>query len=110
MFTTAHTKSTFANSQCEKGFKDKAGTVFHSQHTPLKIWFLLAMYLYFILSSGCSIVREASFDVVLIPFPRCYRFIRIIIEKLLLSSLSSSTTKLNGPATKSDEFYIKKGL
>jgi transposase-like protein len=89
--------------QCERWFNDKTGTVFHYSHTPLKIWFL-AMYLYFILWPGCSI-REVSFEVV-VPYPRCYRFIRTVMEKLL-SSLPS--TKLDGPA-EGDEFYIKAGL
>ncbi|MGE5633943.1 MAG: hypothetical protein ACM3VV_01800, partial [Deltaproteobacteria bacterium] len=62
------------------------------------------MYLYFILWPGCSI-REVSFEVV-VPYPRCYRFIRTVMEKLL-SSLPS--TKLDGPA-EGDEFYIKAGL
>jgi hypothetical protein len=76
--------------------------VFHYSHTPLKKWFL-AIYLYFILWPGCSI-REISSEVV-VPYPRCYGFIRTVMEKL--SSLSS--TKLDGPA-ECDEFYIKAGL
>jgi hypothetical protein len=68
----------------------------------LKKWFL-ASYLYFILWSGCSI-REISLEIA-VPYPRCYRFIRTVMEKL--SSLSS--TKLDAPA-ECDEFYIKAGL
>ena len=71
----------------------------------MKIWFL-AIYLYFILRPGCSI-REVSLEVV-IPFPRCYRFIRTVMEKLSSSSLSSSA-KLGGNV-EGDEFYIKAGL
>ena len=88
--------------QCERWFNDKTGTVFHYSHTPLKIWFL-AMYLYFVLWPGCSI-REVSLEIV-VPYPRCYRFIRTVMEKLS----SSSPTKLNGLA-EGDEFYIKAGL
>ncbi len=90
--------------QCERWFNDKTGTVFHYSHTPLKKWFL-AIYLCFILWPGCSI-REISSEVVL-PYPRCYRFIRTVMEKLSSSSLS--TTKLDGIA-ECDEFYIKAGL
>ena len=60
------------------------------------------MYLYFVLWPGCSI-REVSLEVV-IPFPRCYRFIRTVMEKI-----SSSSNKLNGNI-EVDEFYIKAGL
>jgi transposase-like protein len=91
--------------QCERWFNDKTGTIFHYLHTPLKIWFL-AMYLYFVLWPGCSI-REVSFEVV-VPFPRCYRFIRTVMEKISL--LLSSSNKLDGNAVESDEFYIKAGL
>jgi hypothetical protein len=71
----------------------------------LKKWFL-AIYLYFILWPGCSI-REISSEVA-VPYPRCYGFIRTVMEKL--SSLSLlSTTKLDGEV-ESDEFYIKAGL
>ena len=94
--------------QCERWFNDKTGTVFHYSHTPLKVWFLV-LYLYFILWPGCSI-REVSFEVV-VPYPRCYRFIRTVMEKLLLSSLSSSSpTKLGSLAVEGDEFYIKAGM
>jgi transposase-like protein len=72
----------------------------------LKKWFL-AIYLYFILWPGCSI-REISSDVV-IPYPRCYRFIRTVMEKLSSSSILFTTTKLDG-ITECDEFYIKAGL
>ena len=89
--------------QCESWFNDKTGTVFHYSHTPLKIWFL-AIYLYFILWPGCSI-REISFEVV-VPYPKCYRFIRTVMQKL---SSSSSSIKLDGIA-ECDEFYIKAGL
>jgi hypothetical protein len=71
----------------------------------LKKWFL-AIYLYFILWPGCSI-REISLEVV-VPYPRCYGFIRTVMEKLSSSSLLS-TTKLDGPA-ECDELYIKAGL
>jgi hypothetical protein len=64
------------------------------------------MYLlYFVLWPGCSI-REISLEIV-VPYPRCYRFIRTVMEKI--SSSSSSYTKLNGKV-ESDEFYIKAGL
>jgi transposase-like protein len=88
--------------QCKRWFNDKTGFVFHYSHTPLKKWFL-AIYLYFILWPGCSI-REISSEVV-IPYPRCYGFIRTVMEKL--PSLSS--TKLDG-ITECDEFCIKAGL
>lgn len=87
---------------CERWFNDKTGTIFHYSHTPLKKWFL-AIYLYFILWPGCS-TREISLELV-VPYPRCYRFIRTVMEKLSLFS----TTKLDG-ITECDEFYIKAGL
>jgi hypothetical protein len=71
----------------------------------LRIWFL-AIYLYFILWPGCSI-REISSEVV-VPYPRCYRFIRTVMERVF-SSLSLSSTKLDGLA-ECDEFCIKAGL
>lgn len=92
--------------QCERWFNDKTSTVFHYSHTPLKVWFL-AMYLYFVLWPGCSI-REISLEVV-VPYPRCYRFIRTIMEKISSSLSSSSSTKLGGNV-EGDEFYIKAGL
>jgi transposase-like protein len=61
------------------------------------------MYLYFVLWPGCSI-REISLEVV-VPYPRCYRFIRTVMEKLS----SSSSAKL-GDNVEGDEFYIKAGL
>jgi len=88
--------------QCKRGFNDKTSTVFHYSHTPLKVWFLV-MYLYFVLWPGCSI-REISLEVV-VPYPRCYRFIRTVMEKLS----SSSSAKL-GDNVEGDEFYIKAGL
>jgi hypothetical protein len=48
--------------------------------------------------------REISLESV-IPYPRCYRFIRTVKEKLSLLS----TTKHDG-ITEVDEFYIKAGL
>ena len=63
------------------------------------------MYLYFVLWPGCSI-REISLELV-VPYPRCYRFIRTVMEKLSSSSLS--TTKLDD-IIEVDEFYIKAGL
>jgi len=68
----------------------------------LKIWFL-ALYLYFVLWPGCSI-REISFEIV-VSYPRCYRFIRTVMEKISLSS----SAKLDG-LTEGDEFYIKAGM
>jgi hypothetical protein len=49
---------------------------------------------------------EISSEVV-VPYPRCYGFIRTVMENL--RSTSSSPTKLDGPA-ECDEFYIKAGL
>ena len=72
----------------------------------MKIWFL-ALYLYFVLWPGCSI-REISFEIV-VPYPRCYRFIRTVMEKISSSLLSFDSTKLDGLA-EGDEFYIKAGL
>lgn len=89
--------------QCERWFNDKTGTTFHYSHTSLKKWFL-AIYLYFILWPGCS-TREISLELV-VPYSRCYRFIRTVMEKL---SSSLSSTKLDG-ITECDEFYIKAGL
>jgi hypothetical protein len=63
------------------------------------------MYLYFILWPVCSI-REVSLEVV-VSFPRCYRFIRTVMEKLSSSSLSSAKIGCN---VEGDEFYIKAGL
>ena len=62
----------------------------------------MAIYLYFVLWPGCSI-REVSRELV-VPFPRCYRFIRTVMEKI-----SSSSNKLHGNI-EVDEFYIKAGL
>ena len=87
---------------CERWFNDKTGTTFHYSHTPLKKWFL-AIYLYFVLWPGCSI-KEISLELV-VPYPRCYRFIRTVMEKL--SSISA--TKLDD-IIEVDEFYIKAGL
>jgi hypothetical protein len=39
-------------------------------------------------------MREISFEIV-VPYPRCYRFIRTVMEKIS-SSLASSSTKLDG--------------
>ena len=61
------------------------------------------MYLYFVLWPGCSI-REVSLEIV-VPYPRCYRFIRTVMEKIS----SSSSNKLDGNI-EGDEFYIKAGL
>jgi transposase-like protein len=93
---------------CERWFNDKTGTTFHYSHTPLRKWFL-AIYLYFILWPRCSI-KEISSEVV-VPYPRCYGFIRTVMENLTSSSsiLSATTTKLDGEV-ESDEFYIKAGL
>jgi hypothetical protein len=56
---------------------------------------------------GCStIIRDISLEVV-VPYPRCYIFIRTVMEKI--SSFSSSYAKLNGKV-EGDEFYIKAGL
>ncbi len=60
-----------------------------------------------VLWPGCSI-REVSLEVV-VPFPRCYRFIRTVMEKISSSLLSFDSTKLDGLA-EGDEFYIKAGL
>ena len=69
----------------------------------MKVWFLV-MYLYFVLWPGCSI-REISLEVV-VPYPRFYKFIRTVMEKI---SSSSSYAKLDGKV-EGDEFYIKAGL
>ena len=90
--------------QCKRWFNDKTDTTIHYSHTPLKKWFL-ALYLFFVLWPGCSI-RETSSEVE-VPYPRCYRFIRTVMEKL--SSSSISATKLEGEI-ESDELYIKAGL
>jgi hypothetical protein len=109
--TVPITKNTFANT-VKDGSMIKQILCF-TIHTPLKKWFL-ALYLYFVLWPGCS-VREISLEVA-VPYPRCYGFIRTVMEKLSSSSLLS-TTKLDGPtatitavAVESDEFYIKAGL
>src|SRR5215204_843858 len=70
----SYQKSIFVSNVKEKRIhNDKTGTIFHYSHTPLKIWFL-AMYLYFVLWPGCSIrEREISFEIVVVPYPRCYR-------------------------------------
>ena len=102
MVFTDRTKSIFVSKQCKRGFNDKTSTVFHYSHTPLKVWFLV-MYLYFVLWPSCSI-REISLEVV-VPYPRCYRFIRTVMEKIS----SSSYAKLDGKV-EDDEFYIKAGL
>ena len=63
------------------------------------------MYLYFVLWPGCSI-REISLEVV-VPYPRYYRFIRTVMEKI---SSSSFYAKLVDGKIEGDEFYIKAGL
>jgi hypothetical protein len=65
----------------------------------------LAMYLYFVLWPGCS-VREVSVKSV-VPYNKCYRFIRTVMEKI--STSLPSSTKLDGKV-ETDEFYIKAGL
>ena len=87
---------------CKRSFNDKTGTVFHYSHTPLKVWFWQCIYLYFVLWPGCSI-RELSLEVV-VPYPRCYRFIRTV-----MATISSSYAKLDGKV-EDDEFDIKAGL
>ena len=89
---------------CRKSFNDKTGTVFHYSHSPLRIWFLV-LYLCFSIWPGCSI-REISLEGS-IPYPKCYRFIRTVMEKL--ASLSNTNVKLKD-TVESDEFYIKAGL
>jgi hypothetical protein len=101
--TVPITKSTFVNSVKEDSTTRQV--LYFTIHTPLKKWFL-ALYLYFVLWPGCS-VREISLEVA-VPYPRCYGFIRTVMEKLSSSSLLS-TTKLDGEV-ESDEFYIKAGL
>jgi hypothetical protein len=71
----------------------------------LKIWFL-AIYLYFVLWPGCSI-RDTSLELV-VPYPKCYRFIKTVMEKISSSLPSSSCSKLGG-LVEGDEFYIKAG-
>jgi hypothetical protein len=61
----------------------------------------------FVLWPGCSI-REISLEVV-VPYPRCYIFIRTVMEKISSSSSSSSYAKLDGKV-EGDEFYIKAGF
>jgi transposase-like protein len=90
---------------CERSFNDKTGTLFHYSHTPINRWFL-AIYLFFVLWIGCS-VRETSREAV-IPYRRCYRFIRTIMERLLFLSIVRHT-KLEGKV-ETDEFYLKAGL
>ena len=51
----------------------------------------MAMYLYSLLWPVCSI-RDVSFEIV-VPYPRCYRFIRTVMEKY---PSSSSSNKLDG--------------
>jgi transposase-like protein len=87
-----------------KWFNDKTGTVFHYSHTPLGRWFIV-LYLLFVLWPGCSIRREPASESG-IPYARCYRFVRTVMEKLR----SLLEAKLDGTA-ESDEFYnIKAGL
>ena len=56
-----------------------------------------------VLWPGCSI-REISLEV-MVPYPRCYRFIRTVMEKISSSSYAKLDGKVEG-----DEFYIKAGL
>ncbi|MEO9295539.1 MAG: hypothetical protein ABI347_08065 [Nitrososphaera sp.] len=63
------------------------------------------MYLFFVLWPGCSI-RKAALETG-VPYARCYRFVRTVMEKL--SSSSFVSPKLDG-TVESDEFYIKAGL
>ena len=54
--------------------------------------------------------KEISLEVVVVPIPRCYRFIRTVMEKISsLSPPSNPSTKLKGNV-EGDEFYIKAGL
>ncbi len=89
---------------CKKWFNDKTGSIFHYSHTPLKIWFL-GMYLFFVLWPGCS-TREISIET-RIPYQRCYRFIRTVMERL--KSCQASLPQFRG-VVEADEFYIKAGL
>ncbi|MDF0682550.1 MAG: hypothetical protein P0116_16450 [Candidatus Nitrosocosmicus sp.] len=66
----------------------------------------MAIRLYFILLPGCSL-REISSEIA-VPCPKCYKFIRTVMERLS-SSLSLFPTKLDG-ITECEEFYIKAGL
>ena len=94
-------KSIFASSVKDDSTIKNSTVFLHYSHTPLKVWFLV-MYLYFVLWHGCSI-RDIAWGSV-VPYPRCYIFIRTVLEKI-----SSSYAKLNGKV-EDDEFYIKAGL
>jgi transposase-like protein len=89
--------------KCRKSFNDKTGTIFHYSHAPLKAWFLV-LYLYFVLWRGCS-TREISLETS-IPYCRCYRFIRAIMEKLSSPLSTTNNVKLKG-TIEVEEFYIK---
>ena len=80
--------------------------MFHYSHKSLKKWFL-ALYLYFVIWPG-FFTREISLEVV-VPYTKCYGFIRTIMEKLSSSSSILTTTKLDGEV-ESNEFYIIAGL
>ena len=89
---------------CNRSFNDKTGTLFHYSRTPLSQWFFV-LYLFFVLWTGCSIL-EISKEF-LIPYERCYRFVRTIMERI--SSMIHEGKLLKGKV-ESDEFYIKSGL
>ena len=89
---------------CERWFNDKTGTTFHYSHTPLKKMVLGYLPVLCTMARMFN-KRDISLELV-VPYSRCYRFIRTAMEKL---SSSISATKLDG-ITECDEFYIKAGL
>jgi transposase-like protein len=93
---------------CQRNFNDKTGTLFHYSRTPRSIWFL-AIYLFFILWLGCSILETS--EELLIPYERCYRFIRTVMERIRrhVTVPNDDQKPLKGKV-ESDEFYIKSGL
>lgn len=90
---------------CERWFNVKTGTLFHYSRTPLNKWFL-AIYMFFVLWTGCS-MNEISSEL-LIPYERCYHFIRTMMELILIHSVLKRT-KLKGNV-EIDELYKKAGL
>jgi hypothetical protein len=106
MVSTSRTKSTFASNVKDGSMIKLVPYFIIYTHTPLKVSFL-AIYLYFVLWPECSL-REVSLESV-VPYHKCYRFIRTVMEKISSSPSSSSSTKLGGNV-EGDEFYIKAGL
>jgi hypothetical protein len=93
-------KNTFK--QCKRWFNDKTGCVSLLSYA---IEEMVLGYLPVLHTLAWMFHKREISSEVVVSYPRCYKFIRTVMEKL--SSLSY--TKLDG-ITECDEFYIKAGL